>query len=156
MYVCMYVWSHIEQEYGSTGQGCQSCSWSAEQGKWIFPCPHSRLRTWYRETGSAVPSRVIRLISILRLNLVLRDSSRVPRWRQFNYLEPPYEYAIESVPSFSDHAILPMAFAAESPPAQGPANLKVVPTSGERSCRGHTKFEFTIDEGIGRLNASRD
>ena len=40
MYVCMYVWSSHIAEYGSTGQGCQSCSWSAEQGKVIplSPC----------------------------------------------------------------------------------------------------------------------
>ena len=38
----------------------------------IFPYPRSRrLRIWSRETGSAVPSRVSLLISILRLNLVL-------------------------------------------------------------------------------------
>ena len=55
-------------EYGSTGKGCQSCSWSAEQGK-IFPCSRACLRIWSRETGSAVPSRVSLLISILRLNL---------------------------------------------------------------------------------------
>ena len=36
-----------------------------------FPCSRSRLRIWSRETGSAVPSRVSLLISILRLNLVL-------------------------------------------------------------------------------------
>ena len=45
--------------------------WSAEQVKLKFPCPRSRLRIWPRETGSAVPSRVSLLISILRLNLVL-------------------------------------------------------------------------------------
>ena len=33
--------------------------------------PWVRLRIWSRETGSAVPSRVSLLISILRLNLVL-------------------------------------------------------------------------------------
>ena len=33
VYVCMYVWSSHIAEYGSTGKGCQSCSWSAEQGK---------------------------------------------------------------------------------------------------------------------------
>ena len=60
-------------------------------GKLIFPCPRSRLRIWSleRETGSAVPSRVSLLISILRLNqsgAYLRDSSRVP-WRcPFIYL----------------------------------------------------------------------
>ena len=49
-------------EYGSNGQGCQSCSWSAKQEEYIFPCPRSRLRIWFRETGSAVPSRVRLLI----------------------------------------------------------------------------------------------
>ena len=46
----------------STGFGCQSCSWSAEQEKCLFPCPRSRLRIRSRETGSAVPSRVSPLI----------------------------------------------------------------------------------------------
>ena len=36
-----------------------------------IPCPGACLRIWSRETGSAVPSRVSLLISILRLNLVL-------------------------------------------------------------------------------------
>ena len=45
--------------------------WSAEQGKIIFSGPCSRLRIWSRETGSAVPSRVSLLMSILRLNMVL-------------------------------------------------------------------------------------
>ena len=52
-------------------EGCQSCSWSAEQEQLIFTCPGSRLRIWARETGSAVPSLVSLLISILYLNLVL-------------------------------------------------------------------------------------
>ena len=39
--------------------------------KVIFPCPRSRLKNWSHETGSAVPSRVSLLISILRRNLVL-------------------------------------------------------------------------------------
>ena len=34
-------------------------------------CPRSSLRIWSRETGSAIPSRVSLLISILTLNLVL-------------------------------------------------------------------------------------
>ena len=42
-----------------------------EQGKLIFLCPRACLRLWSREMGSAVPSRVSLLISILRLNLVL-------------------------------------------------------------------------------------
>ena len=63
--------THIVSERINRVKGCQSCSWSAEQGKLIFPRPRSRLRIWSRETGSAVPSRVSLLISILRLNLVL-------------------------------------------------------------------------------------
>ena len=49
----------------------------------------------------------------------LRDSSRVPRRRLFIYFKPPY--AIGSVPCLSSHAFIcvPMAFTAESPPAQG-------------------------------------
>ena len=37
----------------------------------FFPCLRLCLRIWSRETGSAIPSRVSLLISILRLNLVL-------------------------------------------------------------------------------------
>ena len=36
-----------------------------------IPLSRACLRIWSRETGSAVPSRVSLLISILRLNLVL-------------------------------------------------------------------------------------
>ena len=38
MYVCMVI-TYIR--VWSTGWGCQSCSWSAEQGKLIFPCPRA-------------------------------------------------------------------------------------------------------------------
>ena len=37
----------------------------------IFSCPRSRLRSWSREKGPAVPSRVSLLIFMLRMNLVL-------------------------------------------------------------------------------------
>ena len=33
-----------------------------KRGKLTFSCPRSRLRIWYHETGSAVPSRVSLLI----------------------------------------------------------------------------------------------
>ena len=57
--------------YGSTGYGCQSCPWSAEQGKCFFSClpvraycllDREREKLWSCETGSAVPSRVSPLI----------------------------------------------------------------------------------------------
>ena len=40
------------------------------RGNEYFTCSRSRLRTWSRETVSAVPSPVSLLISLLRLNLV--------------------------------------------------------------------------------------
>ena len=73
MYLCMYrhhLTSHVARTKINRVR-LPILPWSAEQGKWIFPCPRSRLITWSRETGSAVPSRVSLLISTLRLNLVL-------------------------------------------------------------------------------------
>ena len=67
VYVCIY--GHIYSK--SMGQPGKVANPGHGQGKLIFPCPRSRLRIWSRETGSAVPSCVGVLISILRLNLVL-------------------------------------------------------------------------------------
>ena len=74
-------------------------SWT---GKIIFPCLRACLRIWSRETGSAVPSRVSLLISILRLNLVLTYGIP-PEFRGGVHMKPPY--AIGSVPSLSGHAV---------------------------------------------------
>ena len=62
-------------------------------------------KNWSRETGSAVPSRVSLLISILRLNLVLAYGIP-PEFRGGVHLlfKPPY--AIGSDPSLSGHAII--------------------------------------------------
>ena len=95
----MYLYVCIVTTYS---KGCQSFSWSAEQGNIFFPCPRSRLRIWSRETGSAVPSRVSLLISILRLNLVLTYEIP-PEFRGGVHLKSPY--AIRSVPSLSGHAV---------------------------------------------------
>ena len=71
----------------------------------MFPCPRSRLRIRSREAGSAVPSRVSLLISIVRLNPVLTYGIP-PGFRggvHFIYFKP--QYAIGSVPSLSGHVI---------------------------------------------------
>ena len=68
MYVCMVT--YIARVWINRVR-LTTCSWSAEQGKRIFSCPRSRLIIWSRQTGSAVPSRVSLLISILILNMVL-------------------------------------------------------------------------------------
>ena len=68
MYVCMVIITHIARVRINPGKVANPARGQlAEQGKLILPCPRSRLRIWSRETGSAVPSRVSQLISILRL-----------------------------------------------------------------------------------------
>ena len=114
--LCMHVWSSHIGEYGSTGSGCQSCSWPAEQGKLIFPCPRACLRIWSRETGSAVPSRVSLLISILRVDLVL--TGFLPSSAAASIYETAIRHRVS--PAFiGSRNYVPMAFTAESPPAQG-------------------------------------
>ena len=98
----MYVRSARSAEYGSTGYGCHSCSWSAEEETCFFPCSRSRLRIWSHETGSAVPSRVSPLIlhTQSECGVNSQDNSRFP-------LRRPCipSTATGSVPSFSGHAI---------------------------------------------------
>ena len=93
--LCILVWSSLSAEWVPTGYDCQSCSWSAEQGKCVFPCPHSRLIIWCRETGLAVPSRTSPLISTERTEHCpsSRDSSRFP------WLRPSIYYL--SIPSIA-------------------------------------------------------
>ena len=98
---------------GSTRRGCQSCSWSAEQGIVFFLVPVS----WSHETGSAVPSH----ISLLNLDTQAESGvfsraslSRFPRRRP----SVP-STATGSVPSFiSSHNAVATAFSAETPPGQ--------------------------------------
>ena len=68
MYVCMVT--HIARVWINRVRLPVLRTWSPEQEK-IFPCLRSCLRIWSRETGSAVPSRVSLLTSMLRLNLVI-------------------------------------------------------------------------------------
>ena len=96
--------SHTWQEKDQPGKGCQSCSWSAEQGKLIFPYPRSSLRIWSRETSLAVPSRVSLLISILGLILVHTGFLPISAAASIYLFKPPY--VIGSVPSLLSHAII--------------------------------------------------
>ena len=68
-----------------------------------FSPVRSCLKTWSRVTGSAVPSRVSLLISILRLNLVLTYGIPLEFRGGVHLFMPPY--AIGSVPCLSGHAI---------------------------------------------------
>ena len=96
--------------------GCQSCSGELNREK--FPCTRSRLRIWFREIGLAVPSRVSLLILYTNAEsrAYSRYPSRVPRRR-------PYIFASTTHNRVSPEFIgscncAPIAFTAESPPAQ--------------------------------------
>ena len=85
----------------------------------MFPCPRSRLGIWCRETVSAVPSRVSLPISILRLNLVLTYGIP-PEFRGGVHLFFKTAIRHRVSPEFiGSLSCVPMAFTAESPPAQG-------------------------------------
>ena len=105
MYVCMYVWSSHIAEYGSTGYGCQFCSWSAKHREnkislSAFAPENLVSRDGF---GSLVPRQPAHLhTQQAESGAYLQDFSRVPRRRPFIYLKPPY--AIGSVPSLSGHA----------------------------------------------------
>ena len=125
------VWSAPSPEYESTVYGgCQPCSWSAEQRKWTFPCPRSRLRIWSRETGSTVPSRVSLLIlhTQAETDAYSRDSSRFPRRRPFIYLNrhtPSGQPRVYRVTHFRTDGVHCREAA-----GTGPVNLKVVSVTG--------------------------
>ena len=69
----MYVDTYSKSKYqpGKVANSARGQPNRENEYSVVFPCPRSRLRISSRETGSVVPSRVSRLISILRLNLVL-------------------------------------------------------------------------------------
>ena len=80
-------------------------------------CPCSRLIFWSRKTGSADPSRVSLLISILKLNLVL--TYEIPadlRDGVHLFIETAIRHWVS--PEFiGSRNCAPMTFTAESPPA---------------------------------------
>ena len=97
------------------------------RGQLNFPCPRSRLRIWSCETGSAVPSRISLLISILRLNLVVTHGIPLDFRGGVSLFKPPY--AIGSVPNLSCHAI---AFRWRSSPRVGRHRASKPQGSSER------------------------
>ena len=58
----MYLYGHILYSKSKDQPGKIA---NPARGQLIFPCPGSHLRIWSRETVSAVPSRVSKLISML-------------------------------------------------------------------------------------------
>ena len=97
---------------------CKFSNPTTGQGKLIFPCPRSRLRIWSREPGSAVPSRVSLLMSILRLNLVLTYGFLLSSAAASIYFKTTIRHRV-SPELIGLRNCVPMAFTAESPSAQG-------------------------------------
>ena len=101
----------------------------------IFPCLRACLRIWSRETGSAVPSRVSLLVSILRLNLVLTYGippefrGGVHLWNRHTPSGQSQVYRVTQLRTDGVHC-------RESAGA-GPVNLKVVPN---RCCLGKSPW----------------
>ena len=91
-----------------------------------FPCPCSRPRIWSRETGSAVPSRVSLLISMLRLNLVLLTGFLPISAAASIYLFIP-PYVIGSVLSYGVTQLRTDDVHCRESAGTGPVVLKVVP-----------------------------
>ena len=138
--ICMYVWSTLSAEYDMdqpdvVARTC--CMFTHIVRVWInrvrLPVLHVVSCTgkmnislsafvpeiWSRETGSAVPSRVSLLISILRLNLVLTNGIP-PEFCGGVHLFILNRHTPSGQSEFiRSRNCVPMAFTAESPPAQG-------------------------------------
>ena len=85
----------------------------------LSPFVPENLRIWSRETGSAVPSRVSLLISMLDLNLGLTYGI-LPEFRGgvHSFIKTTIRHRVS--PEFvGSRNCVPMAFPAESAPAQG-------------------------------------
>ena len=95
--------------------------WSAEQGKYFIPCHFRRQSIWSGETGLAVPPHVRLLISALGLNLLTVLTHGIPpdfRDGVHFFFETAILHRISSE-FIGSRSCVPMAFTAESPPAQG-------------------------------------
>ena len=122
----------------------------------FFPYPRSRLRIWSRETGSAVPSRVGLLISILRLDLVLTYGILPSSAAASTHLiKPPY--TIGPVPSLSGHASayrwrsLPRVRRHRASKPQG-SSKRVLPwqvTMDQLICASFSNTHYSINTNIG-------
>ena len=105
-----------------------------------FPCPRSRLRIWFRETGLVVPSLAPACsFSILTLNLALTHGIP-PEFRGGVHILLPAPHTIGSVTSLSGHAIArtDCVHCRESA-GTGPVVLEVVRVTGAADASPWTK-----------------
>ena len=105
-----------------------------------FPCPRSRLRIWFRETGLAVPSLVSLLILYTNTDsgAYSRYSSRIPRRR-------PYIFCQQHTPSGQSRVYRVTQLRADCVHCResvgtGPVVLKVVRVTGAAFASIRTKY----------------
>ena len=114
-----YVWPALPAEYGPTAYGCQSCSWSADQGRLSFPVPVRACEFGLARQVRPSRSASARSFSTPKLNLVLGHG--LPSFLPLSATSPIYTINSHwASPQFiSSRICLRMAFTAESPPAKG-------------------------------------
>ena len=114
--VCMVT--HYSKSMDRPGKAVNPARGQLNRENEYFPCPRSRLRSWSRETVSAVPSRVSLLISILRLNLMLTGFLSSSAAVSIYAFKTSIHHRV-SPELMGSRNCVPMTFTSESPPAQG-------------------------------------
>ena len=106
----------------------------------VFPCPRSRVRIWFRETGLVVPSRVSLLILYTNAEYgsYSRDSSRCPR--RHPYILASTTHHRVSPEFIGSRNCVPMTFTAESPLGTAPVVLKVARVTSAAFASPWTKY----------------
>ena len=92
LYVCMNVCMHVWSSHLATGYEVANPARGQLNRKMVFSLsPFAPENLVSRDGfGGPVPRQPAHLHTQSEYNAYLRDSSRVPRWRPFLYLEPPY------------------------------------------------------------------
>ena len=102
------------------GKVANPCAWSAETGKMNISlsafAPENLV--WRDGFGSPVPRQPAHLHTQAESGACLRDSSRVPRRRPIFLFTTAIRHLV-SLEFIGSRNCVPMAFTAESPPAQG-------------------------------------
>ena len=137
------MWSSRIAEYGTTGYGCQSRSWLAEQGKRNISMPPFAPENLFSRDGlgcCSVPRQPAHAFSTLRMSLVFTQGVPPDFRCSVHLFSPPS--AIGSVPSLSGHAV---AHRWRSPPR--------VPRHRARCPRGSSSNGyFSLKFHLGSIN----
>ena len=115
----LYAWSYIKQSMHQPGKVANPTRGQLNRELDISLSPFAPENLVLRDGfESPVPRQPVNLHTQAESGAYLRDSSRVPRRRPFIYLKTAIRHRVS--PEFiGSRNCVPMAFTAESPPAQG-------------------------------------